>query len=187
MAEQIVEEWLNRQGFFTIRGARVRNCEMDLLAIRPSENGMECWHYEVQASLRPVSYICAASAAQRREGVAPHSAKRRQKSDMQAAVLEWVQRKFTNDHVKAARQRLYEGAWQMALVVGNVKFDEEQEAIRQAGIPIIQLADIVAALDPGKSARQCLDHRLKSAGGTDLVELVWARQSLAKKTRKSTR
>lgn len=75
----------------------------------------------------------------------------------------------------------------MALVVGNVKFDEEQEAIRQAGIPIIQLADIVAALDPGKSARQCLDHRLKSAGGTDLVELVWARQSLAKKTRKSTR
>ena len=33
LAEEIVEEWLNRNGFFTIRGIKVGVYEIDLLAI----------------------------------------------------------------------------------------------------------------------------------------------------------
>ena len=34
LAEEIVEEWLNRQGYFTIRGVKVGVHEIDLLAVR---------------------------------------------------------------------------------------------------------------------------------------------------------
>ena len=54
LAEELVEEWLNRQGFFTIRGLKLGVHEMDLLAIRPRPDGsLECRHVEVQASMRP--------------------------------------------------------------------------------------------------------------------------------------
>jgi hypothetical protein len=36
-AETLVEEWLNRKGFFTIRGAKGGLLEMDLLAVRYRE------------------------------------------------------------------------------------------------------------------------------------------------------
>jgi hypothetical protein len=35
-AEALVEEWLNRKGYFTIRGVKVGNSEIDLLAVSPS-------------------------------------------------------------------------------------------------------------------------------------------------------
>jgi hypothetical protein len=57
LAEELVEEWLNRRGYFTIRGVKLGVHEIDLLAIRPSASGLECRHLEVQASVRPVSYI----------------------------------------------------------------------------------------------------------------------------------
>lgn len=57
LAEEIVEEWLNRQGYFTIRGVKVGVHEIDLLAVRPTATGLECRQIEVQASVRPVSYI----------------------------------------------------------------------------------------------------------------------------------
>ena len=34
LAEEVVQEWLNRQGFFTIRGIKAGNSEIDLLAVR---------------------------------------------------------------------------------------------------------------------------------------------------------
>lgn len=33
LAEEIVEEWLNRQGYFTIRGIKMGVQEIDLLAV----------------------------------------------------------------------------------------------------------------------------------------------------------
>ena len=58
LAEEIVEEWLNRQGYVTIRGIKMGVHEIDLLAVKWLENGkVECRHIEVQASMRPVSYI----------------------------------------------------------------------------------------------------------------------------------
>jgi len=60
LAEEIVEEWLNRQGYFTIRGIKIGVQEIDLLAVKALHSGcVECRHIEVQASMRPVSYISA--------------------------------------------------------------------------------------------------------------------------------
>jgi len=39
LGEEIVEEWLNRQGHFTIRGIKLGVDEIDILAIRPLLNG----------------------------------------------------------------------------------------------------------------------------------------------------
>lgn len=55
LAEEIVEEWLNRQGYFTIRGVKIGVHEMDLLAVRFNAGAIDCRQTEVQASVRPVS------------------------------------------------------------------------------------------------------------------------------------
>ena len=57
IAESLVDEWLNRKGFFTVRGIKHGVGEIDLLGVRPTENGLEAWHVEVQASFRPIGYI----------------------------------------------------------------------------------------------------------------------------------
>ncbi len=58
LAEEIVEEWLNRQGYFTIRGIKTGVQEIDLLAVKWENNfQVKRRHIEVQASMRPVSYI----------------------------------------------------------------------------------------------------------------------------------
>ncbi len=56
LAEEIVEEWLNRQGYFTIRGIRLGVHEVDLVAVKfLGDSEVTCRHIEVQASMRPVS------------------------------------------------------------------------------------------------------------------------------------
>lgn len=58
LAEEIVEEWLRRRGYFTIRGARSGDGEIDLLAVKPGPEGLlDCRHVEVRASSNPIGYI----------------------------------------------------------------------------------------------------------------------------------
>jgi len=64
LGEEVVEEWLNRNGYFTIRGIRVRVDEIDILAIRPLPDGKhECRHIEVQLSINSISNDPALLAA----------------------------------------------------------------------------------------------------------------------------
>jgi hypothetical protein len=42
LAEELVEEWLNRQGCFTIRGIKIGVHEIDLLAVKHTAAGTEC-------------------------------------------------------------------------------------------------------------------------------------------------
>ena len=46
LAEVVVEEWLNRRGYFTIRGVKLGNDEIDLLAMRPLSNG---WSFRIRS------------------------------------------------------------------------------------------------------------------------------------------
>lgn len=76
LAEELVEEWLRRQGYFTIRGIKLGVQEIDLLAMRPRAGGFECRHIEVQASVRPVSYLTPLTKGlQKSLGLARGSAK----------------------------------------------------------------------------------------------------------------
>jgi len=107
LAEELVEEWLNRQGYFTIRGLKMGVHEIDLLAIRPTDKGIECRHMEVQASVRPVSYITRLpKEVQRETGRSATSAKTRAAGELRQGVREWIAKKFDNAQKEIARNRL---------------------------------------------------------------------------------
>ena len=55
LAESLVEEWLNRQGYFTIRGVKHGVDKMDLLAVRPQDSQIVGWHdRRVRSLVQPV-------------------------------------------------------------------------------------------------------------------------------------
>jgi hypothetical protein len=58
LSESLVEEWLSRGGFFTIRGIKHGLGELDLLGIRHEAGALVVgWYVEVQSSFRPIGYI----------------------------------------------------------------------------------------------------------------------------------
>jgi len=165
LAEEIVEEWLNRQGYFTIRGIRLGVNEIDLLAVRRGADGsVERRHIEVQASMRPISYISRVPKALQKTGRPANSATR---SDEELAdgVREWVEKKFHSTKKKALMQSVWSGVWSSELVLNVVKSQQEVALIREHGIEVIWLRDIVASL---------ADERLpiKSAAGADFIDLI---------------
>lgn len=110
IAEEVVEEWLNQQGFFTIRGIKIGVNEMGILAIKQVEGGVDRRHYEVKASINPVSYISfAPKMIQKAEGQAANSAKTRSFEELQTGVNEWIQKKFPDQQKAGLRQQLSAG------------------------------------------------------------------------------
>src|SRR5262245_13457200 len=146
LAEEIVEEWLNRRGFFTIRGARSGVHEIDILAIRPAKEGLTCRHLEVQASSNPVSFLTPATKAARKAGLAAYSQKTRSGEFMRECVNEWCEKKFFSPKKTLLRNKLAPGPWQLELVVHRLKYSEELAFIRERGIVIHQLDQIVEEL-----------------------------------------
>jgi hypothetical protein len=95
LAEVVVEEWLNRQGYFTIRGVKLGVDEIDILAIRPLPNGnIERRHIEVSVSTNPISYFSPLPKSARKAKGGATSAKKRSPELLAEAVLEWVNRKY---------------------------------------------------------------------------------------------
>ena len=166
LAEELVEEWLNRQGYFTIRGIKLGVHEIDLLAVRPKGNMLECRQVEVQASVRPVSYITRVPVeVQRRTGRAAGSAKLRDDAELRQGIREWVKKKFDHPEKRRLREHLAPGPWSRELVVHVVKHERELELIQEEGVTVRRLADIVARLKKG-------DLKLDGAAGAHLVDLV---------------
>jgi hypothetical protein len=165
LAEEIVEEWLNRQGFFTIRGLKVGHGEIDLLAIKPQGKRIECRHVEVQCSVNPVSYICGLPRELQSNQIGPYSATSRTKDHMTAGVKRWIEKKFRQDRTVETRHRLCAGPWSDELVVHRVKHPEELRCIRAHKIRVHHLEDIVAELlsQPKGAFR---------ATGSDFIDLL---------------
>lgn len=166
LAEELVEEWLNRQGYFTIRGTKVGVHEIDLLAIRHTDDGIECRHLEVQASVNPVSYITKVpQEVQRDTGRAAGSAKVRDDEELRKGINEWIDKKYDHPKKEKLRSQLAPGIWSRELVVNVVKHQREIELLAAAGINIIKLSTLVNDL---KTKNFLLD----GASGTHLVGLV---------------
>jgi len=165
LAEEIVEEWLNRNGWFTIRGIKIGVNEIDILAIKPTKEDIQCRHIEVQASFNPVSYLTKIPKAKRHLGQGAASAKHRSDEEVQEYVLEWIRQKF--DHPKKVQQRknLFSGKWTRELVVHKVKHPEELDYISKAGVTVHQLNTVIADLKRS-------DTVVSKAAGADFVELV---------------
>ena len=165
LAEEIVEEWLNRQGYFTIRGIKMGVQEIDLLAVKFQADGKaECRHIEVQASMRPVSYISRVPKEEQKAGRAANSAKRSDE-ELNQGVAEWVEKKFRRSDKKALMAKLWNGAWSSELVVNVVKSEEELKLIAGHGIKILRLNEIVFALAKDSFV-------IGSASGADIVDLI---------------
>jgi hypothetical protein len=169
LAEELVEEWLNRQGYFTIRGIKVGVHEMDLVALRISPSGLERRHTEVQASMRPVSYITRVPlAVQKATGRSATSSKTRVDDELREGVREWIAKKFDHEAKQSIRQQLAPGTWSRELVVHIVRHPRELELIAQEGITVHQLARVVGEL----KRNALLLEGAASAHLSDLVALV---------------
>lgn len=175
LAEELVEEWLNRAGFFTIRGAKLGVHEMDLLGVRFSGSQIECRHIEVQASVNPISYITRLSKIDEKLlGRKATSVKKRSGEELARGVDEWVLKKFGHAGKAELLRRLAPGPWSRELVVHRLRFPEELALLRERGILVHQLEDVVADL------LQLSGPVARAAGGdfSDLVFLGRAKDSL---------
>jgi hypothetical protein len=165
LAEEIVEEWLNRQGYFTIRGIKLGVHEIDLLAVKPTSGTLtECRHIEVQASMRPISFISRVPKADQRSGRAANSAKRSE-DELLRGVAEWTEVKFKSARKRDLMSMLWKGKWSSELVLNVVKSENEVKMIEGHGIKVHRLKDILRSLENEKFL-------IGSAGGTDMVDLI---------------
>jgi hypothetical protein len=134
--EQLVEEWLNRQGFFTMRGIKCGVDEIDLLAVREQPNGIDRWHVEVQISFRPIGYIGGDT-----------SARRRTPEQVRDGVERWVWKKFTQPLKAARRQSILPNThWDYVLVHAVTRYPEELEIMRELGVRTIPYSEALAYL-----------------------------------------
>lgn len=169
LAEELVEEWLNRNGFFTIRGIKLGVHEIDLLAIGFKDGKTICRHIEVQASVRPVSYLCALPRAIRKAtGQGPNNAKKRIPDVISKGVEEWIDKKYLLPIKQKLREKLFRGDWKFELVVHQVRFEDELKLIEEHGILIHRLDDIILELSSPKTVVSLSS----GASGSDLIELI---------------
>jgi len=153
--EQLVEEWLNRKNFFTIRGIKAGVDEIDLLAVRPTSKELECWHVEVQISYRPIGYIGGDTNARKRNDI-----------EIREGVEQWVNKKF-NSLKKVSRRNdiLANAMWKMFLVHAVVRDDTELRIMEELGVELIhykKVLDDLRADARGKS----------SSDATGIVEML---------------
>lgn len=155
LAEVVVEEWLNRNGYFTIRGIRVGNGEVDLLAIRPLPDGtIERRHVEVQASSNPIGYLATGNA------------RRLTDEELDRATEAWVEKKFGNSKKQELFKNLAGSPWSRELVCHKLCYeDKEREALERYGIKLTDLRNVVSELRTQNS-------RIKKASGSDLIDLM---------------
>ena len=167
LAEELVEEWLNRNGYFTIRGIKLGVHEIDLLAIRVNGAKIEARQVEVQASAHPVSYLSPLPKEIRKStGRGSASTKTRSEKELRDGIKEWVDKKFHLEVKKKLRKKLFQGTGSFELVVHQVKFPQELDYLREHGILVHNLDEIVESLSNGHATM------IPRASGSDLFELV---------------
>lgn len=151
-AETLVEEWLNRRGYFTVRGAKAGLLEMDLLAIQHGGSGHpKALHVEVQVSTGPISWITKWPPPLQRElGIAPNNARGRTDEQLSQCVEAWVGKKFRDPRVMSIRERLWPGAqWKFLLVHGAVRHPQELPTIANHGIEVVEITNVIDDLVKG--------------------------------------
>ena len=169
IAEEVVEEWLNRQGFFTIRGINIGVHEMDILAVRVCGNTTELRHYEVTSSHNPVAYICKLTKVlQDTLKQKPNSAAVRSEAVLLECVSAWIDGKFKDAKKVEIRNRLFPGTWTFHAVFGKVRHDDELSMFAKFSevIKVVRMDDVINELRSGPKNGF-------TASGRDLVELIF--------------
>jgi hypothetical protein len=167
LAEELVEEWLNRQGYFTLRGAKIGVQEMDLLAVRFEPDGsIMCRHVEVQVSVNPQSYLTRLTKDDQKVLGRSATSKGKRSSDvLNRGADAWVAKKFGHGGKQTLLQQLAPGAWTRELVVHRVWEPLELDLLRDRGVTIHFLSDVLNELAMAESV-------VSKASGSDFLELV---------------
>jgi hypothetical protein len=166
LAEELVEEWLNRQGYFTIRGIKVGVSEMDILAIRVESGGVVCRHIEVQASINPVSYLFRLSKEdQLKTGRGATSAGRRTKEQLVTGANDWIEKKYFHPRLMKLKTRLVDAPWTQELVVHKLRHEIEREMLIERGVIVHDLGWIVREMQNEKFV-------VPRSAGADFVDLI---------------
>ncbi len=168
LAETLVDEWLNRQGFFTVRGIKHGNDEIDLLGVRPSNTKLEAWHVEVQASFRPIGYISPVTDDIAKRFVAsPKSAKKRPPEIVKECAESWVESKFNKDKKKIVREQAWPRQdWKYVFVHAVVREPDELKAIAACGVRLVPFHEVLQQLEHNAAAG------IRGGAGTDFSEII---------------
>jgi hypothetical protein len=159
LAESLVEEWLNRRGYFTIRGLKHGQGEIDLLAVRPQPNGFDSWHVEVTVSFRPIGYI-----GRDRNG---SHVRKRTPTQMKVCARAYVDAKFRAPDKVQLRERLWPGlAWSFHLVYGALRYPNELNVFAREGVTCHAFNQLLLDLSQrdGRS--------FSGSAGGDLAEII---------------
>ena len=141
VAEALVEEWLNRKGYFTIRGAKTGQGEIDLLAVSFREP--DALHVEVSVSARAIGYISGPPIA------------KKPPEQLKASVEAWCIKKFRGGKEQVARRReelCPDRDWRFMLVYGDLKHPEELPLLEDCGVEVKHIGKILEELRDRKGS-----------------------------------
>ncbi len=156
VAETLVEEWLNRKGYFTIRGAKTGQGEIDLLAVSFREP--DALHVEVSVSARAIGYVSGPPIA------------KKSLEELKASVEEWCVRKFQGKKEQITRRRealCPDRDWRLMLVYGDLKHPEELHLLEEQGVEVKHIRDVLNELRNLKDTRTSSE----ASGVAELLEI----------------
>jgi hypothetical protein len=153
--EQLVEEWLNRNGYFTMRGIKVGVDEIDLLALKYIDGVADYKHVEVQVSYKPIGYIGGDT-----------NAKKRTTDEIKAGVAQWVEKKFTSNKKIEKRNAIAPNAnWEYTLVHGVLRDETELKYMRELGVNTVPYKQVLSFLQTDKTNQS-------SSAASNIVEML---------------
>ncbi len=136
IAETIVEEWLNRRGYLTVRSLKDVN-EIDLLAYHPGTG--DALHVEVNDSPDPQGFLGPSNARAR----------------LRESVEGYAQKKYRHERVVELRRRLLPDrdpvqGWGFVLVYNVLREEKEQrDVLRECGVESVSFSSILGKLKSG--------------------------------------
>ena len=153
--EQLVDEWLNRNGFFTMRGIKCGIDEIDLLAVKHCNIDPQYWHVEVQISYRPIGYIGGDT-----------NARKRSDEEIKGGVEQWVLKKFKSEKKVEKRNSILPNVnWRFILVHAVLRDENELKYMKGMGVELIPYKQILTELRSSKS-------QSSSSVASNIVEIL---------------
>ena len=175
VAKQLVEEWFNRQGFFTVRACRKGHGSFGLLGVRSGmDQQIEGVHCEVHIAFRPVAYVSKLTDADIKklgvkEGSYNHP-KRRPDKMLAANVAAWAAKKFSGAEKTQLRNEVWPDLknWQMVFVHAKLYEEKELVFMKNNQIKTIHVASIANQLQGGRFNAGL---SVAGLGGTEIAAL----------------
>jgi hypothetical protein len=131
----VVGEWLCLKGYFIIRGLKVGLNEIDVLAIKPRDGRIaEAAHYEISISTTPIGYL------------GKRNARRQSETEVRKSVARFVAKKYTNANTVKLIERLVGKRYDRYFVTGNRKHEMEVVALKEHGVKVIPVTQVLAEL-----------------------------------------